>query len=114
MIEEEGVTATYDATLDALLIEIGGPKEALTEYLVDNIMVRIEPDSLRVVGFEILDFMEDFLPANRLGRTAMGNWVPSRESDSTITLVTGLLAPIMAVAEAAIADWEQHRGAGSP
>ena len=63
-IEKDGLKAIYDATLDTLFIEIGGPKEALTEHLVDNIMIRIDPASLEVVGFEILDFLDDF---HRLG-----------------------------------------------
>ena len=33
---------------------------------VDNIMVRVEPDTLQIVGVEILEFFSDFLPNNRL------------------------------------------------
>ena len=65
-IERKGLQAVYDARLDTLFIEIGGPEEALSEHLVDNIMLRINPDTLQVVGLEILDFLSDFLPNNRL------------------------------------------------
>ncbi|MCI0438209.1 MAG: DUF2283 domain-containing protein [Chloroflexi bacterium] len=101
-IETEGLTAIYDATLDTLFVEIGGPKEALTEHIVDNIMVRIAPDSLQVVGFEILDFLDDFLPANRLVREAFHDWKLSRDADSQRTLLGPQYAPIKDAVEAAI------------
>ena len=65
-IKSQGVDIVYDAPLDTLFVEIGGPKEALSEHVVDNIMVRIEPDTLKIVGVEILEFFSDFLPNNRL------------------------------------------------
>ena len=68
-MEREGLDAVYDATLDTLFIEIGGPKEALSEHLADNIMIRVDPDTLRIEGLEILDFFEDFLPNNRLAQS---------------------------------------------
>jgi hypothetical protein len=102
-IEREGLTAIYDATLDTLFLEIGGPTEALTEHLADNVMIRVDPNSLQVVGFEVLDFLDDFLPQHRLVREAVRDWNLSRSSDSQITLMGPQYAPIREVMEALIA-----------
>ena len=107
-IEKEGLTAIYDATLDTLFLEIGGARQALTEHMVDNIMIRVDPESLQVVGFEILDFLDDFLPANRLVREALRDWQLNRESDDQRTLVGPQYAPIKEVVEAAIGQFTQR------
>ena len=107
-IEREGLKAIYDATLDTLFVEIGEPKEALTEHVVDNVMVRINPDSLQIVGFEILDFLDDFLPENRLVREALRDWNLSRTSDSEQTLMESQYAPIKDVVESAIGHLSQR------
>lgn len=99
-VEKEGVSAVYDATLDTLFIEIGGPQKALSEHLLDNIMFRVEPDSLRVVGFETLDFLDDFLPNNRVFREAFSDWKLRRDTDSQLTLMEPQCAPIREVVEA--------------
>ena len=52
-IERDDMDAIYDAVLDTLFVEIDGPKEALTEHFIDNIMVRIDPETLQIVGFEM-------------------------------------------------------------
>ena len=65
-IVRDGVEVVYDGTLDTLFIEIGGPKEALSEHAVDNIMLRVDPVTLELVGCEILDFLADFVPSHRL------------------------------------------------
>jgi hypothetical protein len=101
-IEQEGLFAIYDATLDTLFLEIGGPKEALTEHVWDNVMVRIDPETLEVVALEILDFLEDFVPNNRLVRDAISSWGLTRERDSTRTLMEPQYAPVREVVEAFI------------
>ena len=103
-IQKNGLRAIYDATLDTLFIEIGGPTEALSEHLIDNIMVRIDPDTLKIVGFEILDFLDDFLPANRMIREACHSWKLDRDSDSEIALLEPQYAPIREVVEGLIAQ----------
>ena len=110
-IEKEGLTAIYDATLDTLFLEIGGARQALTEHMVDNIMIRVDPESFQIVGLEILDFLDDFLPANRLVREALRDWQLKRDSDSQRTLVGPQYAPIKEVVGAAIgqfAQWERN------
>ena len=84
-MKSRGVDIVYDAPLDNLFVEIGGPKEALSEHVVDNIMVRVEPDTLEIVGVEILEFFSDFLPSNRLFEESIHNMgfvkgVDSRQS----------------------------------
>ena len=68
-------------------LEIGGPKEALSEHLVDNVMVRIDPETLEIVGFEVLDFFSDFLPNNRLMHQAVTDLGLEEGVDSEIALV---------------------------
>ncbi len=58
----------YDSTLDAFFVELNEPKEALTEHVIDNVLVRVDPESLRILDLEIQDFFSDFLPNNRLFR----------------------------------------------
>lgn len=101
-IEVEGLKAIYDATLDTLFIEIGEPQEALTEHIADNIMIRINPVSLQIVGMEILDFLDDFLPANRIAREALRDWKLTRNSDSERTLMESQYAPIRDMIESTI------------
>jgi uncharacterized protein YuzE len=110
-IQKQGLAALYDATLDTLFIEIGGPKAALSEHLLDNIMVRIDPDTLEIVGFEILDFLDDFLPQNRIIREACRGWDLRRDSDSRIALLEPQYAPIREVVEALIAQVAQGSAA---
>jgi hypothetical protein len=86
-IEREGVHLVYDATLDTLFIEFGGPKEAVSEHVVDNIMLRIEPETLQIVGCEILDFFSDFVPNNRLVRDMISDLGLRAGKDSKVTLM---------------------------
>jgi len=86
-IEREGVNLVYDATLDTLFIEFGGPKAALSEHIVDNIMLRIEPETLQIVGCEILDFFSDFVPNHRLVRDMISDLELQEGKDSTVTLM---------------------------
>jgi hypothetical protein len=65
-IERKGVCLAYSAAMDTLFIQFGGPTEALSEYVTDNVILRIEPDTLKIAAIEVLDFMGDFLPNNRL------------------------------------------------
>jgi hypothetical protein len=107
-IEREGLFAIYDATLDTLFLEIGGPREALTEHIWDNVMVRIDPETLEVVGLEILDFLEDFVPNNRLVRDAISGWGLKRDTDSSRTLMAAQYAPMREVVEAFIGQLTQR------
>ena len=86
-IERDGLRAVYDGTLDALFIEIGGAKEGLSEHLADNIMLRIDPESLQIIGLEILDFLADFLPNNRLLKEMVEDWGIREGEDAELSLM---------------------------
>lgn len=86
-IEKDGVQVIYDSTLDTLFVEFGGPKRAITEHLLDNILLRIDPITLEVVGCEVLDFLEDFVPGNRLVASMVEDAGLKRDQDSSFTLM---------------------------
>lgn len=65
---DEGLTLTYDEDGDTLFLTIGRGVPALTEYVVYGIHARIEPESLRIVGADILQFRKRFLANNELFR----------------------------------------------
>ena len=88
-IEKTGVQVVYDAALDTLFIEFGGPRQALSEHLADNIMLRIDPKSLEIVGCEILDFFSDFLPNHRLVANLVAEFGLQKGKDSSHSLIDG-------------------------
>ncbi len=100
--EQDGVYLVYDATLDTLFVQFGGPREALSEHVVDNVMLRIDPETLEIVGFEILDFFSDFLPNNRLVREALGDLELREGEDSEVTLMEPRFKPLREQLEAMI------------
>jgi hypothetical protein len=106
-IEREGVIVVYDATLDTLFIEFGGPKEAVSEHVVDNIMLRIEPETLEIVGYEILDFFSDFVPNHRLIREVIGDLGLRAGKDSKVTLMEPRFKALRDMIEAAIPQLAQ-------
>ncbi|MDA0733246.1 MAG: DUF2283 domain-containing protein [Chloroflexi bacterium] len=69
-----GAEIAYDEDSDVLFITIGHePNEAVTEHLIDTIYYRIDPDSLKIVGITILEFMTNILAKNRLAVIAFGD-----------------------------------------
>jgi len=101
-IAHEGADLVYDAALDTLFIEFGGPKEALSEHVVDNIMLRIEPETLQIVGCEILDFFSDFVPNHRLVWEMISDLGLQEGKDSTVTLMEPRYKALRDMIEAAI------------
>lgn len=65
---EEGVSIAYDEDGDILFMTIGEGKEAISEQVVDGIYVRIDPDTLKIVGCIIIGFVSDILAHNKLAR----------------------------------------------
>jgi hypothetical protein len=55
-LRDEGVTAYYDRDDDVLIVQIGKPVEATTESIANCLLLRVDPDTLKYVGFEILGF----------------------------------------------------------
>jgi len=86
-IEKAGVQVVYDATLDTLFVEFGGPKRAINQHLVDNILLRIDPTTLEIVGCEIVDFLSDFVPGNRLVAELVASSGLKEGEDYTTTLM---------------------------
>ena len=112
-IEREGIYVVYDATLDTLFLEFGGPREALSEHALDNIMLRIDPGTLHIVGLEILDFFADFLPNNRLIQEPVGDLGLQEGKDSQITLMEPRFKPLRETIQALIRPIAQSVGAGT-
>jgi len=52
---------TYDSEHDILMVTIGSPQEAITEQTGDQVYCRLDPDTLKVVGFSITAFKRLFL-----------------------------------------------------
>ena len=74
-IEAEGVTFDYNPEADVVSIIIGKPADAVTEPLIDDIMYRLDPETLKVVGVEIVTFFSDFLRKNKVARKLMRGYV---------------------------------------
>ena len=63
-----GINVQYDAEDDTLLLTVGAPRDAATESINNQILVRYDPDTLKIWAMEILD-VKTFDPGNdRLGR----------------------------------------------
>ena len=101
-IERDGLRAVYDGTLDTLFIEIGGAKEGLSEHLADNVMLRIDPESLQIIGLEILDFLADFLPHNRLLKEMVEYWGIREGEDAELSLMEPMYAHVRDLVQAII------------
>lgn len=54
-IENLGVSVSYSRDDDALMVTFGETTEALMESVDDNILVRVEPETSKIVGIEVLD-----------------------------------------------------------
>lgn len=63
-----GLTLTYDDAEDTLTLTIGKPQEAVTESVDNRLFFRLDPETLAIVGIEVLNFRTlhkdrpDFLP----------------------------------------------------
>lgn len=85
----EGVTLTYDEDGDTLFLTIGQGVLALTEHVVYGIHARIEPESLHIVGVDILQFRNRFLANNELFRVMFQNDFNNMCSRGGIAVVEG-------------------------
>ena len=46
----------YDQTADVLDISVGRPKRAISREVQDDIFVRLDPKTHKVIGFSIINF----------------------------------------------------------
>ena len=54
-MQAEGVSVVYDHDDDTLIIRIGPPVAAATESIDNTVLVRVDPNSLKIVGCEVLN-----------------------------------------------------------
>jgi len=53
-IQTLGVSVAYDDDIDILFCQFGPPAEALTETVNDWLAVRVDPETLEILGFELM------------------------------------------------------------
>jgi len=58
---EKTIMFFYGKDNDIMDISFGKPKEAISEEVNDDIVVRIDPHSKEIVGFTIINFTSVFL-----------------------------------------------------
>lgn len=58
------LSGAFDHDSDSFMIWVGEPRPALSVHARDDIWVRYVPETGEVVGFEIENFSQRFLPAN--------------------------------------------------
>ncbi len=74
-ITSEGLWLSYNEDADLLSVIIGEPIPAITEPLFDDIMYRIDPDTYKIVGVEIICFFTDFIKKNKIVRKLMRDYL---------------------------------------
>lgn len=74
-IMAEGIMLDYNAEADLLTIIIGSPRVAITEPLLDDVMYRVDPDTKKIVGFEIVAFFGDFVRRNKVVRKLLKGYL---------------------------------------
>ena len=57
----KGLSFAYDEHADVLYLSVGNPKPAVTEEVVDGVLLRRNPATGELVGVTILDFRTAFL-----------------------------------------------------
>ncbi len=52
----EALRFAYDKTADVLDISVGRPKRAISREVQDDVFVRLDPKTHKVIGFSIINF----------------------------------------------------------
>lgn len=63
-VEKLDVRISYDEEFDIFLVAFGNPQRAISEEIGNGLHARIDPASLKIVGFEILGFRQHYLKAH--------------------------------------------------
>ena len=63
----KGLKFFYDREGDILDISFGEPQEAVSREVTDDFFVRVQPDTEKVVGFSVLNFMKSFKDLKETG-----------------------------------------------
>ena len=87
-VESEELSLDYNPEADVLTITVGEPRSAITEPLLDDILYRVDPDTLKIVGIEIVAFFSDFVRKNKLVRKLFKNYLEELHSGATGLIVT--------------------------
>ena len=74
-IMAEGVTLDYNPEADLLTVTIGEPREAITEPLLDDVLYRVDPETMKIVGVEIIAFFGDFVRKNKVVRKLLKGYL---------------------------------------
>ena len=59
-MEESTFTYNYDREADVMYLSIGQPQKAKTIELTDDFLLRLSPQTGKVVGLTIIDFSKHF------------------------------------------------------
>ena len=80
---KEPLNLFYDRKGDVLYISIGSPKDAISKEVNDDMLVRVQPDTEKIVGFTILNFAERFSDQKKEQCIPIKAQFESIEDDST-------------------------------
>ncbi len=80
---KEPLNLFYDRKGDVLYISIGSPKDAISKEVNDDMLIRVQPDTEKVVGFTILNFAERFSDLKKEQFVPIKAQFESIEEDST-------------------------------
>lgn len=53
-LESLGVTVSYDREDDVLMLLFGRPEEAMSESIDNTLLLRVHPETLKIVGVEVV------------------------------------------------------------
>ena len=87
-VESEELSLDYNPEADVLTITVGEPRSAITEPWLDDILYRVDPDTLKIVGIEIVAFFSDFVRKNKFVRKLFKNYLEELHSGTTGLIVT--------------------------
>jgi uncharacterized protein YuzE len=57
---DENLEVSYDKESDVLYISEGRPREAISDLMDNGVILRTDPDTKKVVGITILDFISHY------------------------------------------------------
>lgn len=101
-LDEHEVTVAYDEDADTMWITIGDPVPCLSEQVTDDFYIDIEPESLRIVGVTITQFVNRWMKNNEFVREEFGEKFARMRAGGGVAVVKGEearnFAPLIAAA----------------
>jgi uncharacterized protein YuzE len=77
----EKVMLAYNPEADVLSITVGTPRPALTEPVGGDVMYRVDPDTLKILGFEIVAFFGHYMKEGGPAKKVMGKYLKQLQKD---------------------------------